>query len=120
MPSVRDWLNKKFLEWQNEQGQPMTQKDFAAYIGVKPTTYSGWINSGIPPTGDNLHRLAEKLGYEVYVMVGIIPPSPIVRTLHEAQAAYDALPPEKQQAFIDRINQIIQDTYIEFGVKRTK
>lgn len=120
MPDVRSWLNQKFLEWQNEQGQPMKQKEFAAWLGVKPQTYSSWINDGVPPTGDNLYKLADKLGFEIYTVLDTEPPSKMIQSYISAQEAYNALPPEEQQAFIDRINQIIQDTYTEFGGKRIK
>lgn len=93
---------------------------FARYLGVKQPTLNRWMSGDNPPDGDNLQKLADKLGYEIYVIAGVIPPSPIVRKLHEAQAAYDALPPDRQQAFIDRINKIIEDTYSDFNWKRKK
>lgn len=98
----------------------MKQKEFAAWLGVKPQTYSSWINDGVPPTGDNLYKLADKLGFEIYTVLDTEPPSKMIQSYISAQEAYNALPPEEQQAFIDRINQIIQDTYTEFGGKRIK
>lgn len=113
-------MNKKFLEWQNKMGMPQKQKDFAAYLGVKPTTYSGWVNGDIPPTGNNLQKLANKLGYEIYVITGVVPPSPIVKTLADIQAEYNALSPDQQQLFVERMNQLIEDTLIELGSRRIK
>ena len=120
MSDVRVWLDKKFLEWQNQMGEPMRQKQFAAYIGVKPSTYSSWVNDGVPPTGENLYKLADKLGYEIYEIVGETPPSPSVRALRRAQDAFNELSPEQQVTFLDRINQLIEQTLTEFGAKRIK
>lgn len=120
MEKISTWLNQKFLEWQNEKGMPQKQKDFAAYIGVKPTTYSSWVNDGVPPSGENLYKLADKLGFEVFDIVGAEPPSPVVSTLKEAQEAYERLSPEEQIAFLEKINKIIVDTLEEFGAKKVK
>jgi transcriptional regulator with XRE-family HTH domain len=120
MSDVGVWLNKKFLEWQNMKGMPQKQKEFAAYLGVKPTTYSGWVNDDIPPSGDNLHKLAAKLGYEIYAIIGVEPPSPIIKALHEVQAAYDALPPEGQDELMQRAEWIIEDTLKKYGARRVK
>ena len=69
------WLNKKFLEWQNQQGEPMTQKEFARYLGVKPTTYSGWVNGNIPPSTTHLKKVASVLGFDVYEALGLPTPN---------------------------------------------
>lgn len=98
----------------------MKQKEFAAYLGVKTTSYSSWVNDNVPPTGDNLHRLALKLGYEIYDIVGETPPQPLYATMLAAQEAYNDLAPEEQAAFLDRINRVIEDTLRDFGAVRLK
>lgn len=120
MPGFSDWLNKKFVEWQAAQGRPMSQKDFARWLGVKPTTYSGWVNDDIPPSGENLSKLAYKLGDEVYLVLGREPPSPAVQALLKAREAYEELDPDQQQAFLNRINELIVEVMDEYGAKASK
>lgn len=120
MSDVGVWLNKKFVEWQSEQGRPMNQKDFARWLGIKPTTYSGWINDDIPPSGENVHKIAYKLGFEIYDLTGVAQPAPITQMVIATQEAYNALPPEGQQELIAQLNQIIQNTLKEFGAKASK
>ena len=65
------FLEFKYLEWQRTQGGRKTVKEFAAYIGVSQSTISSWWNEDRKPEGENLRRLAEKLGIEVYDVLGI-------------------------------------------------
>lgn len=118
--TVAEFLNRNFREWEISRGRRQTVTSFARYLGVKQPTLNRWMTGDNPPTGDNVHKLAAKLGYEIYDIVGGEPPSPILETLRAAQDYYDALPPEAQAAYLERINQIIQDTYSEFGGKRLK
>jgi transcriptional regulator with XRE-family HTH domain len=72
---LTDYLNQKFFEWQLAQsqkngGKRKTMGDFSKYIGIKQTTMSMW-NSGQRPSTDNLRKLANKLGIEIYDVLGL-------------------------------------------------
>lgn len=59
------FLEFKYLEWQQNVGRK-TVKEFAAYIGVSTSTISTWWNEDRVPEGENIQKLASKLGIEVY------------------------------------------------------
>lgn len=54
------------------QGQQMTAKEFAMWLGVPPTSYSNWINSNTIPSMSYLDKLAGKLGPGVYEAAGFV------------------------------------------------
>lgn len=92
MNLVSDWLNKEFLKWERKSGDRQTYKAFAEYLEVNYRTFSSWINQGSKPAGENLRKVADKLGDEIYVLLGEEPPPPSI--------SLDLLPPE----FRDRLN----------------
>jgi transcriptional regulator with XRE-family HTH domain len=71
MSEFPDWLKRKYLDWQHDQGDLKTMIQFAEYLGVTQQSLSAWVNGKSPPTGDNLLKLADKLGYEVYDILGV-------------------------------------------------
>lgn len=89
------FLEIKFLEWQQKEGGRKTVKEFAAYIGVSQSTISMWWNEGRKPEGDNLRKLAEKLGIEVYDILGVPRPD---KDLLYLQSIWKELEPEKKTA----------------------
>lgn len=79
--SVEDWLSRKFLEWEREQGSRKTAVEFAEYLGVSQPSLSSWMSGRYAPKGKNLSRLAEKLGYDIYDALGL--PRPTSNDLDE-------------------------------------
>lgn len=88
------FLEQKFLEWQQTEGGRRTVKEFADYLGVSQSTISTWWNDDRKPEGDNLHRLALKLGIEVYDALGKERPD---LDLHYIQANWEALDPNAKR-----------------------
>lgn len=79
--SFKEFLFEKFLDWQREVGRK-SQKDFAEYLGVPPTSYSTWINTNSKPGDEYIPILAKKLGDEVYDILGRARPlSPVKQKL---------------------------------------
>ena len=89
------YLEQKFLEWQQREGGRRTVKEFAAYIGVSQSTISTWWNDERKPEGDNLLKLAMKLGVEVYDVLG--KPRPDSDLLY-LQTIWNELPNESRRA----------------------
>ncbi len=96
--NLSDWLNKKFLEWQNQKGRPQKAKAFAEHLDVKYTTYSGWVNSKIPPSKENVEKLAAKLGPEIYDILGMLRPDP---DEEKWLSVFRAVPPGNKKALMD-------------------
>lgn len=69
------WIESKFFEWQRENGRASLAK-FAAYIGASPDSLNNWISRKQTPTGASVHLLADKLGPDIYAIVGMTPPDP--------------------------------------------
>lgn len=89
------FLEYKFLEWQQREGGRKTVRQFAAYIGVSAASISTWWNENRTPEGDNVRKLADKLGIEVYDALGI--PRPDEDLLYITQNWQNYTEEEKQQ-----------------------
>lgn len=107
--SLPEWLNRKFLEWQMENGRA-TAEDFAENLGIKPAIFSHYMNGRRTPRGENLYKLAEKLGYEIYDILGYPRPSSSSRILREL---WEKLPESEK---IDVLN-VIEDYLRIKGIK---
>lgn len=117
----REWITQRYIEWRGDAyGHEGTVTEFAAWIGVSQPLVSQWMAGSVPTSQKAITALVVRFGPEVYEVLGIENPSPIARVMHDTRAAYDSLPPDRQQAFIDRINKIIEDTYSDFNWKRKK
>ena len=74
-----NWLEKQYLDWQIEQGGRKSITDFSAHLGFALTTVDQWMNGRrkkISP--DNAFRLAQRLGLEVYDVLGLPCPDPLL------------------------------------------
>ena len=69
-----EYLNSKFLEWQNQTRRRRTVTEFASYLDVSYTSLVGWMNGVHPPSLANVRKLSGKLGPEIYDVMGMTPP----------------------------------------------
>ena len=76
-PDLIRWLNLKFIDWQKDEGGRKTIIEFADYLDVNRSLLSYWMNGSREPSDENLVRLALKLGFEVYDLVGKKRPNPL-------------------------------------------
>jgi transcriptional regulator with XRE-family HTH domain len=99
MAAFPDWITKKFLDWQSQQGKRKTIDDFAAYIGVSRPLLNQWMNGNIPRPGrENISRLSEIFGVEIYDALELPRPNPLLQRL---SIIWENIPPEKQQQFLN-------------------
>lgn len=74
--NAKGFIFQKFLDWQRESGKSQAQGKFAAYLGVSAASLSDWLNGKYEPSGaENIARLAEKLGPEIYDVLGMARPA---------------------------------------------
>ncbi len=79
---VSEWLNKKFVEWRAKQTERKAGiAQFAEYLNLSRNTLNNYMNKGQEPEGENLKRIAQKLGSEIYEIVGKVPPNPFTQAI---------------------------------------
>lgn len=105
--TVTNWLNSKFLAWEQSQGKRQTISAFAKYLGVPQPSLSNWMAGTHEPSGENLYKIAKILGNEIYEIMGIteypiLSSDPLVNEIAEA---WEYLP----EATKDEIRKIYQD-----------
>lgn len=73
---AKEFIFQKYLDWQKQSGRSQAQGKFAAYLGVSASSLSDWLNGAYAPSGaKNISALAEKLGPEVYDVLGLARPA---------------------------------------------
>jgi len=77
-----EYIEKKYLDWQRNQGKRKTIDEFAAYIGVSQPTLSQWMSGKRTPGIENANLLAEIFGNEVYDVLEIPRPNPYLQRLN--------------------------------------
>ena len=97
--NFRQYLENEYLKWQQQEGRRRTVNEFAEYLGVGQSTLSMWWNDERKPQGDNIRKLADKLGLEVYDVLGLKRPDAM---LHYINKVWDTLPKEIQQALLEK------------------
>lgn len=68
--SIPQFLNKKLLEWQVEEGKRKTLDEYAAHLGVKRSLLSMWLNGSRHPGPESRKRLIELYGDEAAEALG--------------------------------------------------
>jgi transcriptional regulator with XRE-family HTH domain len=74
--NLQGWLLKKFLQWQVDTGERNTLEQFSEYLGIGRSTLSKWMNGSSRPGPELIDQISDKLGPEVYDIVGVPRPDP--------------------------------------------
>jgi transcriptional regulator with XRE-family HTH domain len=94
-----EWFNRKFLDWRNAQeDRKANLTSFSNMLGIKRPSISHYLNGNAEPEGENLFRIATKLGFEVYGTLGYDQPDHAVK---EWQALYDLAPPDLRDELLE-------------------
>lgn len=90
-----EFLERKFVEWQEREGRRKTIADFATYLGVSQSVISMWMNGSRKPNQPSIELLADNFGLEIYDVLGIPRPD---SDLHYIKQNWDLLSPETRRA----------------------
>jgi hypothetical protein len=89
MKTLPDWLDQKYREWEKEQGSNQNYYSFARFLDVGHSSLTLWISGASVPEGDDVTRLAGKLGPEIYSILNLSTPD---STLDKIVASFSSLP----------------------------
>lgn len=99
------WLEGKFLSWMGEAGRRRTLTDFAKHLGVSQSLLSQWLNGRYLPELKNINKIAERLGPEVYDLMGLQRPDPDFQRLVKLFGELDAQGKDELLEAIEQIKQ---------------
>ena len=91
------WLEQKYLDWQSERGRRVLLQEFADWLGISKQLLSHYLNGRNVPNGPTVTKLADKLGPEIYDVLGLARPDPNIQPII---SAYDEMDEETRQALL--------------------
>ena len=101
-----EYLERKFVEWQQREGRRKTIADFATYLGVSQSVISMWMNGSRKPNQPSIELLADNFGLEIYDVLGMPRPDP---DLHYLKQNWEHLSPETRRAIREQAEQYATD-----------
>ena len=66
----QEWLEEKYSEWERSMPNRQSYYNFARYLDVPHTAMTQWVSGVSLPSGDDLAKLAAKLGNDIYTILG--------------------------------------------------
>lgn len=105
MATAQSWLNEKFAEWEKTQGSRQSYYAFARYLEVSQSGLAQWMMGSGVPGGDDLLNIANKLGPEIYDVLGLPRPNAMVQRL---TVSITNLPPEIRENLTQAVAEIDQ------------
>lgn len=84
MTKLSEWLTNKYHAWETTQGKPQSYYAFARYLDVAHSNLTLWISGNALPEGDDLVKLANRLGPEIYDILIKPRPASQVKTMNAA------------------------------------
>lgn len=74
-----EYIEKKYLEWQNQEGKRKSIEEFAMYLGVSQPALSHWMSGNRTPSVSTIQLLADIFGDEVYDVLDLPRPNPYLQ-----------------------------------------
>lgn len=104
-----DWINAQFMKWQGNRRR--TISEFAAYLGVKQLALSTWMKQekASKPDYKNAVKIAEKLGPEIYDVLGLQPELPTDEELKPIAELILSLPEDQRPVAREKIIELLQE-----------
>jgi len=109
MTTMEDYLQNAYIDYVRKKGRLTSASDFAKYLGVSNTSLSQWMNGRRLPVGDNIHKLAAKLGPEIYDVLDtprLMPDDPLFHKY--ADYYFKAKNKKEREALLDAVQQFIE------------
>lgn len=100
----REWFNRKWAEWDAQQGMRSTQQDLANYLGVSRPAVAHYASGRKTPDGENAKKIAHRFGMEVYQFTELGEPV--------EEIPLDQLPPELRgdlSELVERLSSALED-----------
>lgn len=63
---MEEFLQAEYIKFVQKKGRLTSAAEFGKWLGVSNTSLSQWMNGIRDPSGDNVYKLADKLGPRVY------------------------------------------------------
>jgi transcriptional regulator with XRE-family HTH domain len=105
--SLPQFLDQKYLQWQTAQGKRKTVQEFADYLGISQSVLSHYMNGKRKkPTSDNLRALSNKLGFEIYDVLGLPRPDPDLAYISQN---WDKVSEEFRQKFREQVEKQLEN-----------
>lgn len=108
MEEFKDYLFNQLQEYEKRKGKRTTINDFAEWLGVSRSLASLWLSGKIKPSFDNTILISEKLGNEVFTILGYSPPDP---DLQYIERNWGKVPDDVQHTIIKLISETLQNHY---------
>ncbi|MBX3002344.1 MAG: helix-turn-helix transcriptional regulator [Anaerolineales bacterium] len=99
------WLEQKYIEWQSARGKRATLAQFADHLGLSAPLLSHYLNGIRKPTRENTRKLAQRLGPEVYDILGLQHPDPKLRFITRN---WSQLTAEQQQQLLAAAEKLLK------------
>lgn len=99
--TFHEWFFNKYLDWQRKNGKAPATK-FADWLEIKTDICNKYLRGEKQPRGENLKKIADKLGYEAYDILGYLRPDKAIREMNEI---YSELPDDLKEEFMDVIRE---------------
>ena len=109
METVKDvskWLDKKFLDWQYEQGGSRTLTEFAEWLGIPQSSLSNYMTGFRMPNEKAAYKLGAKLGWDVFDLLGLQRPDPLLQLITRL---WDDIPEEQQRALAEEAERMAEE-----------
>ncbi len=88
--TLSGFLTQKFREWEASTKRHQTVSAFARWVGVPQPTMTRWMTGDTMPTDiNNVNKLVERFGPEIYDLLGMTRPHPVLTKLQELEGSDD-------------------------------
>ena len=79
--NIATWLESKYIEWISVSGERRTISEFAAWLDISQSLLSRYMNGTRTPSRKNTDKIAARLGPEIYDLLGLQRPDPLLQRL---------------------------------------
>ncbi len=101
---LANWMENKFIDWIAQTGQRHTVTEFAEWLDIARPVVSRYLSGDRIPSGHNVDKIAYRLGPEIYDLLGLQRPDPL---LQRVQSQWDLLTEDEREEIDQIVNNAV-------------